>query len=193
MVCVCCVLAAWVRLSILTANLRCHRPSSQLILAFTSNWTPTGGVPEYLEWAGSDQQVGRQVQGRAEGCRQLRDGHWATTRICPRLPPLLALCTGAQAKAAAAAQRRQRSARPSHPAAPPTPQVDFFTSPAIKQMFKGWVETLVSRVNTINGRTYRDDPTIMAWVRQLVGVPGMQSTPGQAWKMAGCGACRLAF
>jgi hypothetical protein len=51
------------------------------------------------------------------------------------------------------------------PALWPFPQVDFFTSPAIKQMFRGWVQTLVTRVNTINGRTYKDDPTIMAWVR----------------------------
>lgn len=32
-------------------------PSPQLVLAFTSNWTPTGGVPEYLKWCGSTDQV----------------------------------------------------------------------------------------------------------------------------------------
>jgi hypothetical protein len=37
------------------AALRVH---PQLILAFTSNWTPTGGVPQYLQWAGSTNQVG---------------------------------------------------------------------------------------------------------------------------------------
>lgn len=28
----------------------------------------------------------------------------------------------------------------------------------------GFVQTIVNRVNTINGRTYKEDPTIMAWV-----------------------------
>ena len=56
------------------------------------------------------------------------------------------------------------------PSAPP--QVDFFTSPAIKAMFQGWVQTLATRVNTINGRAYRDDPTIMAWVREEGGREG---------------------
>ena len=43
------------------------------------------------------------------------------------------------------------------------PQVDFFTSPAIKEAYRGFVHTITSRVNTINGRRYSDDPTIMAW------------------------------
>jgi len=29
----------------------------KLILAFTSNWTPVGGVPEYLSWADSTDTV----------------------------------------------------------------------------------------------------------------------------------------
>lgn len=42
--------------------------------------------------------------------------------------------------------------------------MDFFTREDIKGMYKGFVETIVNRVNTINGRTYKEDPTIMAWV-----------------------------
>lgn len=68
----------------------------RLILAMTSNWTPVGGLPQYLEWAGK------------------------------------------------------------------TDPVDFYTDPEIKQMYKDFVKTLLTRVNTINGRTYLDDPTIMA-------------------------------
>lgn len=69
----------------------------RLILALASNWTPTGGVPEYLKWGGS------------------------------------------------------------------TKQVDFFTDAKIQGMYKDWVKTITSRVNSINGRTYAEDPTIMAW------------------------------
>lgn len=69
----------------------------KLILAFTSNWTPTGGIPEYVKWAGL------------------------------------------------------------------TENTAFFTSPEVKNMYKEFVTAIVNRVNTINGRVYRDDPTIMAW------------------------------
>jgi mannan endo-1,4-beta-mannosidase len=69
----------------------------KLILAFTSNWTPTGGIPEYLKWADK------------------------------------------------------------------TDPVDFYTDPEIKQTFKDFVETILTRENTINGRIYSEDPTIMAW------------------------------
>ena len=61
----------------------------KLILAFTSNWTPVGGVPQYLKWAGA------------------------------------------------------------------TDQVDFYTNPAVIKMYRDFVETVLSRRNTINGRLYR--------------------------------------
>lgn len=32
-------------------------------------------------------------------------------------------------------------------------------------MGAGFVKTILNRVNTINGRTNKNDPTIMAWVR----------------------------
>ena len=41
--------------------------------------------------------------------------------------------------------------------------VDFFTNPKVKQLYKDNVKALTSRVNTINGRKYSEDPTIFAW------------------------------
>jgi hypothetical protein len=31
--------------------------SLQVILALTGNWNPTGGIPEYLKWAGKEDHV----------------------------------------------------------------------------------------------------------------------------------------
>jgi len=36
-------------------------------------------------------------------------------------------------------------------------------------VFKGWVQTLLTRVNTINGRVYSEDPTVLAWVGTWAG------------------------
>ena len=41
--------------------------------------------------------------------------------------------------------------------------VDFFTNPAVKQLYKDNAKALTGRVNTINGRKYSEDPTIFAW------------------------------
>ena len=40
---------------------------------------------------------------------------------------------------------------------------DFFTDERVKQLYKGRVSTILNRVNSINGRAYKDDPTIFAW------------------------------
>jgi mannan endo-1,4-beta-mannosidase len=40
---------------------------------------------------------------------------------------------------------------------------DFYRDPQIKQWFKDWIETLLTRVNTYTGVAYKDDPTIMMW------------------------------
>ena len=40
---------------------------------------------------------------------------------------------------------------------------DFYTDEQIRQWYKDWVEHLLTRVNTITGVAYRDEPTIMAW------------------------------
>jgi hypothetical protein len=71
------------------------RPAPQLVLAFTSNWTPTGGIPEYLKWAGSDQQVRRRVSGGAIASGRKRVAAAAVGRAgqCLRGASLLAGCT----------------------------------------------------------------------------------------------------
>lgn len=40
---------------------------------------------------------------------------------------------------------------------------EFYTAPEVKQAYKNWIEHLVQRKNTINGRLYKDDPTIFSW------------------------------
>ena len=40
---------------------------------------------------------------------------------------------------------------------------DFFTDERIRGWYQDWVEHLLTRVNTITGVAYRDEPTIMAW------------------------------
>ncbi len=42
---------------------------------------------------------------------------------------------------------------------------DFFTDPTCREHYKRNALNLLSRTNSINGRRYRDDPTIFAWVR----------------------------
>lgn len=43
------------------------------------------------------------------------------------------------------------------------PYIDFFTNAHCKQMYKDFIDLLVNRVNTVNGRTYKDDDTIFSW------------------------------
>lgn len=74
-----------------------RRAGIKLILAFTTNWTPVGGLPQYLTWANE------------------------------------------------------------------TEVSTFYTSPAISKMYQDHVRTVLTRVNTINGRTYSEDPTVFAW------------------------------
>ncbi len=40
---------------------------------------------------------------------------------------------------------------------------EFFTAPELKQAYRDWVKHVIDRRNTINGRLYRDDPTVFAW------------------------------
>ena len=40
---------------------------------------------------------------------------------------------------------------------------DFFTDPAIIQLFKNHITAVVNRTNTFNGRQYKDEPAIFAW------------------------------
>ena len=43
-----------------------------------------------------------------------------------------------------------------------TPQ-EFYSDPRARQTYKDWCRTLITRVNTITGVAYKDDPTIFAW------------------------------
>ena len=40
---------------------------------------------------------------------------------------------------------------------------EFYTDPEIKGTYKNWLQAVITRTNTVNGRVYRDDPTIFSW------------------------------
>jgi mannan endo-1,4-beta-mannosidase len=40
---------------------------------------------------------------------------------------------------------------------------EFFTAPELRQAYRNWVKHVITRTNTVNGRAYRDDPTVFAW------------------------------
>jgi mannan endo-1,4-beta-mannosidase len=40
---------------------------------------------------------------------------------------------------------------------------EFFSAPELKQAYRNWVEHVLTRVNTVNGRRYKDDPVVFAW------------------------------
>lgn len=44
-----------------------------------------------------------------------------------------------------------------------TTHEDFFTQQRPRQLYKDHVKVVLTRVNTVNGRTYKDDPTIFGW------------------------------
>jgi mannan endo-1,4-beta-mannosidase len=52
----------------------------------------------------------------------------------------------------------------------------FFTNATVKQFYKNYVHDLVTRVNSITGVAYRDDPTIMSW--ELANEARCDSDPG---------------
>jgi mannan endo-1,4-beta-mannosidase len=45
----------------------------------------------------------------------------------------------------------------------------FYSKPASVALYRDFVKSIITRVNTVNGRTYADDPAIMAW--QLANEP----------------------
>ncbi|XP_052147042.1 mannan endo-1,4-beta-mannosidase 3 [Oryza glaberrima] len=60
---------------------------------------------------------------------------------------------------------------------------DFFTSSVVKSYYKNHVKAVVTRVNTVTGVAYKDDPTIFAW--ELMNEPRCDADPTggmvQAW------------
>lgn len=40
---------------------------------------------------------------------------------------------------------------------------EFFTAPELKQAYRAWLEHVVTRVNTVTGRKYSEDPAIFGW------------------------------
>ena len=60
---------------------------------------------------------------------------------------------------------------------------EFYTDSACRQWYKNHVAAVLGRVNTFNGRTYRQDPTVLAW--ELANEPRQQSNSAgnqlQAW------------
>ena len=58
----------------------------------------------------------------------------------------------------------------------------FFNDPAVGKLYKAHLDKLANRVNSINGKKYKDDPTIMAW--NLINEPRCESPAGcgmQEW------------
>ena len=59
----------------------------------------------------------------------------------------------------------------------------FFTDPDAKRIYKENVKYTVLRRNSVNGRTYKDDPTIFSW--------GLLNEPRcETWKASAAIACR---
>ncbi|XP_012838723.1 PREDICTED: putative mannan endo-1,4-beta-mannosidase 9 [Erythranthe guttata] len=50
---------------------------------------------------------------------------------------------------------------------------DFFTNPIVKDYYKNHVKAVLTRINSITGVAYKDDPTIFAW--ELINEPRCQS------------------
>jgi mannan endo-1,4-beta-mannosidase len=57
---------------------------------------------------------------------------------------------------------------------------EFFTAPEVAQAYRQWLAHVLTRKNHLNGRVYRDDPTVFAW--ELANEPRM--TDGSAFDRA---------
>ncbi|VVA89711.1 unnamed protein product [Arabis nemorensis] len=53
---------------------------------------------------------------------------------------------------------------------------EFYTNSAVKQFYKNHVKTVLTRKNTITGRSYKDDPTIFSW--ELINEPRCYASNG---------------
>jgi mannan endo-1,4-beta-mannosidase len=52
----------------------------------------------------------------------------------------------------------------------------FYTNASCKQLYKNYVSHVLNRVNTYNGRTYKNDPTILGW--ELANEPRSSDSTG---------------
>ncbi|XVF33034.1 hypothetical protein REPUB_Repub17cG0133500 [Reevesia pubescens] len=55
---------------------------------------------------------------------------------------------------------------------------DFYTNSIVKEYYKNHVKAVLTRINTITGVAYKDDPTIFAW--ELMNEPRCPSDPSGA-------------
>lgn len=39
----------------------------------------------------------------------------------------------------------------------------FYTDPKVKQYYKDWLRTIITRTNSITGQKYSEDPTVLSW------------------------------
>ncbi|KAJ6710187.1 MANNAN ENDO-14-BETA-MANNOSIDASE 1 [Salix koriyanagi] len=54
---------------------------------------------------------------------------------------------------------------------------EFYTNTAVKEYYKNHVEAVLTRMNSITGVAYKDDPTIFAW--ELINEPRSNDTSGK--------------
>ncbi|KAK3081837.1 hypothetical protein LTS18_000667 [Coniosporium uncinatum] len=54
---------------------------------------------------------------------------------------------------------------------------NMYTIPEAEQWYKDHINTVINRRNTVNGRLYKEDPTVMTW--QLANEPQPAATPSQ--------------
>ena len=52
---------------------------------------------------------------------------------------------------------------------------DFYTNPTVKGYYKNHVKKVMTRVNSISGIAYKDDPTIFSW--ELINEPRCEIDP----------------
>lgn len=50
---------------------------------------------------------------------------------------------------------------------------DFYAMPEAQERYRGFIETLLTRTNTLTGRVYREDPTVLMW--ELANEPRLQA------------------
>ncbi|KAJ6956779.1 hypothetical protein NC652_007748 [Populus alba x Populus x berolinensis] len=54
---------------------------------------------------------------------------------------------------------------------------EFYTNSVVKEYYKNHVEAVLTRINSITGVAYKDDPTIFAW--ELINEPRSNDTSGK--------------